>query len=182
LNNIAKEVHFMNTMERRKAIVERLTATDEPVNATRLAGECGVTRQIIVADVALLRAEGYPIRAEHRGYVIEKKHGGRMLFSIVCRHSRDEISDEFYSVVDNGGEVLDVTVDHTVYGTISVDLRIASRFDADEFVEKAKNAAASQLSDLTGGLHAHTVAVHDEKAFERICAELTAKGILVDRT
>jgi transcriptional regulator of NAD metabolism len=171
----------MNTIERRKAIVDRLMASDEPVNATRLAGEFGVTRQIIVADVALLRAEGYPIRAEHRGYVIEKKHGGRMLFGIVCRHTREEIGDEFYAVVDNGGEVLDVTVDHAIYGTISVELHISSRFDADGFVEKAKNADASQLSDLTSGLHSHTVAVPDGETFERICEELTARGILVDR-
>ena len=171
----------MNANERRKTIKDRLKACEEPVSAARLAELFGVTRQIIVADIALLRAQGEPIRAEHRGYVMEKEQGTAPLFSIVCRHTREQIRDEFYAVVDNGGRVMDVTVDHIIYGTISVDLHVASRFDADEFMKKTGIKGATQLSDLTGGVHAHTVSAPNEESFRRICDELSRLGILIER-
>ena len=171
----------MNANERRKTIRDRLQACEEPISAARLAELFGVTRQIIVADIALLRAQGEPIRAEHRGYIMEKKQKEGFLFSIVCRHSREQIKDEFYAVVDNGGRVLDVTVDHVIYGTISVDLHVSSRFDADEFMKKTGAKGATQLSDLTGGIHSHTVSAPNEETFRRICDELSRLGILVER-
>ena len=79
-----------------------------------------------------------------------------------------------------GGRVLDVQVEHAVYGIISAKLSIASRYDADEFVRAASNSSVSQLSDLTGGVHTHTVAARDEETFQRITERLRELGILVE--
>lgn len=168
----------MNGDKRRQEILRVLSAEKEPVNATRLAEKFEVTRQIIVADIALLRASGENIRAEHKGYVLDKPVG-EIHRKIVCRHSKDAVTDEFYAIVDNGGKVLDVQVEHKIYGIISAELSIASRYDADQFVKAVGSTGATQLADLTGDVHIHTVSVRDEDTFERICERLRALDILV---
>ncbi|MBQ8407638.1 MAG: transcription repressor NadR [Clostridia bacterium] len=169
----------MTGERRRQEIIAALTEADAALNATRLAERFGVTRQIIVADVALLRAAGYGIRAEHRGYVLDKPNG-EIRKKIVCHHTKDGVLDEFFAIVDNGGRVLDVQVEHSIYGVISADMSIASRYDAEEFVRLVSETGATQLSDLTGGVHVHTVSVKDEATFARICARLTELGILIE--
>lgn len=170
----------MNGEERRQQILADLTEADSVINATMLADKLGVTRQVIVADIALLRAAGHAIRAEHRGYVLDRSNG-EILKKIVCRHSKEMVADEFYAVVDNGGQVVDVQIEHALYGTISTNLSICSRYDADEFIRRASKSGASQLADLTGGTHLHTVSVRDEETFERIVKKLTELGILIDK-
>ena len=163
---------------RRQNILAELNDATGPINATKLAEMNGVTRQIIVADIALLRAAGNNIRAEHKGYVLDRTIG-EIRKKIVCKHSKENVVDEFYAVVDNGGKVIDVQVEHSVYGVISADMSISSRFEADEFVRAVSESGAAQLSDLTGGIHVHTIGVKDEVTFERICAKLDELEILV---
>ena len=170
----------MNGEERRKHILARLTESSAPVSATCLAGECNVTRQIIVADIALLRAGGCPIRAEHKGYVLDKEETPDKMRRVVVKHGKEAVRDEFYAVVDNGGSVLDVIVDHSMYGKISVELNITSRFDADEFVQKISETGVYPLSLLTEGLHVHTILIKDEASYRRILDKLTALKILID--
>lgn len=169
----------MNSVERRSRILEILRDSREPISAGKLAAEFGVTRQVIVSDIALLRANGRPIAAERRGYSMEKAPDG-LFKTIICRHTAGEVLDEFYAVVDNGGKVLNVIVEHPIYGQISADLNISSRYDAEEFVEKTSQAHASQLCDLTGGLHIHTLSVPDEASFGRIRNKLSQLGILAE--
>ena len=138
-----------------------------------------MTRQIIVADIALLRAGGHRITAVSRGYVLETDDHG-LTRHIAVKHDTDGIADEFYAVVDNGGKVLDIIVEHTLYGRISADLNITSRYEADQFVLRAKETGANPLSLLTEGIHIHTIAVKDEESFERITQKLSELGILVD--
>ena len=163
---------------RRQNILAELNDATAPINATKLAEMNGVTRQIIVADIALLRAAGNNIRAEHRGYVLDRTIG-EIRKKIVCKHPKENVVDEFYAIVDNGGKVIDVQVEHSIYGVISADMSISSRFDADEFVRNVSESGATQLSDLTGGVHVHTIGVKDEVTFDRICAKLDELGILV---
>lgn len=169
----------MTAEARRQEILAELNAATAPVSATRLAKKYGVTRQVIVADVALLRAAGNDIRAEHKGYSLERVQG-EIQKLIVCKHPKSSVTDEFYAIVDNGGRVLDVQVEHAIYGIISAKLSIASRYDADEFVRAASNSSVSQLADLTGGVHAHTVVARDEETFRRIAGRLRELGILVE--
>ena len=60
----------MRAEERRQAIRELLQNSKQPVSASVLAARFAVSRQIIVGDIALLRAAGADISATPRGYVI----------------------------------------------------------------------------------------------------------------
>lgn len=169
----------MNGQERRNAVMARLREANGPISAGKLAEDYGVTRQIIVADIALLRAAGHRITAASRGYVLESAAEG-LVKRIAVKHGGEDVAQEFYAVVDNGGKVLDVIIEHSVYGRISVDLNIASRYDADEFVSRMGEAGANPLSLLTEGLHIHTLSVRDEETFSRIVRRLSELGILIE--
>lgn len=170
----------MNGQERRVAIIERLRAAEGPISAKCLADDYDVTRQIIVADIALLRAAGHPIVAASRGYVMEASPENGLTRRVLVKHDFDATAEEFYAVVDNGGKVKDVMVEHSLYGSISAELNIASRYDADQFVARAKETGATPLSQLTEGTHVHTLAVPDEATFTRIVERLTALGMLIE--
>lgn len=170
----------MTGEERRSLILNELENADAPISATTLAKKFSVTRQIIVADIALLRASGSLIRAEHKGYVIERPYGETLQKRIVCSHEKDVTREELYAIVDNGGTVLDVIVEHSLYGSISANLGVSTRYGVDEFIKRAESTGATQLSDLTGGVHIHTLSVKDEETFERICARLNELGVLVE--
>ena len=170
----------MNQTERRSRILDILRDADISISASKLAAEFGVTRQIIVSDIAILRANGHKIIATQRGYVNEKSEDDSIVESIVCRHSAEDTLQEFYIIIDNGGCIDNVIVEHPIYGQISADLNIRSRYDADEFVRIAKATNATQLCDLTGGLHIHMIRVPDKDAYVRIIKGLEQAGILVD--
>ena len=168
----------MSSNERREKIFQMLTESDACISASRLAELFGVTRQIIVSDIAILRANGKKIMAGRNGYLLEKEKNEGLIESIICRHRADQVPDEFYAVVDNGGVVLNVMVEHPIYGQISADLNIASRYDAQKFMEATRSSGATQLCELTGGLHIHMIRVPDKEAYARILHTLDMHGIL----
>jgi len=170
----------MKNEQRRKAILKKLKASTTAISATVFADSFGVTRQIIVADIALLRASGYPIRAEHKGYVLEKAEKNDIIKRIVVKHRGDQLMDELYAIVDNGAKVIDVIVEHSVYGKISAELNLSSRYDVDKFLQKISESDANPLSDLTEGLHVHTLSLKDAESFDRIVECLKDLQILVD--
>lgn len=170
----------MNSEKRRETIISELQASDKPISASRFAGEFSVTRQIIVADIALLRASGYPIRAEHKGYVLEKTDSPVMLKRVVVKHGNAEVRDELYAIVDNGGRVIDVIVQHSVYGKIVAELNLSSRYDVDRFIRQINETDAKPLLLLTEGLHIHTITVKDEESFQSIVERLAELRILVE--
>ena len=169
----------MNGEERRNSILEELGKASSPINATKLANKYSVTRQIIVADIALLRAYGHPISAKNRGYLLEGKADGLRKI-IAVKHGKNDVTDEFYAVIDNGGKIIDVIVEHPVYGKISAELNISSRYEADEFVKKMSLSDVNPLSLLTEGLHLHTIDAKDEETYERIINKLSELGILIE--
>ena len=170
----------MNNEQRRIEILNKLQNSNEPVSATSLANAFSVTRQIIVADIALLRAFGHSIRAEHKGYVLEKANGNELIKRIVVKHGNEAVTEELYAIVDNGGRVIDVIVEHPIYDKISAELNLSSRYDVDSFINKVNEQGATPLSVLTEGLHIHTIAVKDSDAFDRIVKTLTDLKILVE--
>ena len=171
----------MNSEERRSLIIERLQQSKEPISASSLAKDFAVTRQIIVADIALLRAAGYSIIADNKGYLLNTIDNANIK-RIVVKHDKNQVLDEFYAVIDNGGKFLDVIVEHSIYGRISVELNISSRYDAEEFVKKIDSTKANPLFLLTEGVHIHTITIPDENAFARIKEQLTGLGILIETT
>ena len=166
----------MTASERRQQIARLLSASHAPISATTLSQELGVSRQIIVGDIALLRAAGQEITATARGYVIPAQNG--LLRRIACTHSAEETLDELDAMVDCGCTVVDVIVEHPVYGQLTAPLHLSSRLDVDQFMKRMDGAAP--LSQLTGGVHLHTLSCPDETAYEHLLQLLRQRGFLVE--
>ena len=174
----------MAAAQRRENILRILRESGEPVSASAIAAKVHVSRQIVVGDVALLRASGAEIQATPRGYLLQGTAGdaeGRTLYTIACCHDREHLAEELYTVVDNGGALLDVIVEHPVYGQIAGKLHIFSRYDANVFLDKLAKNNAEPLCNLTGNLHLHTLACRTEGEYQRILEELDKKGFLLRR-
>lgn len=170
----------MNNAERRAAIISVLGGAKAPVSASSLAERFNVSRQVIVGDIALLRAGGLDILSTPRGYCIASKPAaGSDVFRVACVHSPNDTSKELYIVVDNGGVVLDVIVEHPVYGQLTGRLNISSRYDADVFLQKLETEGAGLLSGLTDGIHIHTISCADGTAAERIRNALMLADMLL---
>ena len=167
----------MTAIERRNAIYQVLSA-DKPVSATALAGRFGVTRQVVVGDIALLRAEGRSVIATPRGYIIPAPDG--FLRTIACVHNAAQTRDELNAMVDCGCTVIDVVVEHPVYGQLTAPLAISSRYDVEQFIEKMTSASASPLSALTEGIHLHTLSCPDEEVFGHLRDKLREMGMLFE--
>ena len=169
----------MDAQERRQAISRLLTGAKGPVSAAALAREFSVSRQIIVGDVALLRAGGLDIAATPRGYVLSGQRPGRVR-TLACRHRSDEMERELNAIVDQGCTVLDVIVEHPIYGQLTGPLHISSRYEVSQFVSRCREQSAAPLSLLTEGIHLHTVVCPDEDSFRRVRLALKELGILLE--
>ena len=166
----------MTAPERRQALLEYLRAAPEPCSASALAGVFQVSRQVIVGDVALLRAGGEQITATPRGYLLQGSQPYETR-TVACVHNSDQMGPELYAMVDNGCTVLDVIVEHPVYGQLAGQLHCASRYDVDAFL--AASAGTQPLSLLTGGIHLHTLLCPDEASYRRVLAALDELGVLM---
>ena len=169
----------MTAEQRRSRISARLHEAHQPISATALAKELGVSRQIIVGDIAILRAGGAEISSTPRGYVLPRATDG-ITRTIACRHTLEQTGTELDILVDNGCTVLDVIVEHPVYGQLTGQLQISSRYDVQQFLARVQAHDAAPLSMLTGGIHLHTLRCPDAAACERACAALKAAGLLLD--
>lgn len=167
----------MRAEERRQAILEYLRQSSRPVSAGFLAERFSVSRQAVVGDVALLRAAGADISATPRGYVILKAGQG-LIRRVACRHDGLGMEAELNAVVDQGCSVLDVIVEHPVYGQLTGSLQLSSRYDVGLFLARCAQSDARPLSDLTGGVHLHTLSCPGEDAFRRAREALGALGVL----
>ena len=167
----------MDANQRRAALAECLAQAGQPISATVLASRFSVSRQIIVGDIALLRAGGLAISATPRGYVLPREHDG-LLYTVACIHGPDELGRELEIMVDNGCTVVDVVVEHPVYGQLTGPLQLSSRYDVQQFLDKVAAYGARPLSDLTDGVHLHTIRCPDERAYRRVLEQLNEAGIL----
>lgn len=172
----------MEASERREEILKLLQMDIKPMSASNLAEHFGVSRQIIVGDIALLRASGTNIIATPRGYILNKNAAEGAdptdAYVIACRHDKSMLETELYTIIDNGGRFQNVSIDHPIYGTIAQPLDIRSRYDADQFVNQVAVSGASLLCDLTEDVHLHSIRCPDPEAYRRILVALKEKGIL----
>lgn len=169
----------MTAAQRREKIYTQLMTAAAPVSATVLAKQYGVSRQIIVGDIALLRAEGRNITATPRGYMIVTT-GGITVQLAVC-HSAAETRDELYAMVDCGCLVQDVIVEHPVYGQLTAPLQLASRYDVDQFIRSMTSSDARPLSALTEGIHLHTLSCPGSEALAHLKESLRQMGVLLEQ-
>ena len=168
----------MDNHRRREKILDIIQSSDAPVSATALSKEMGVSRQVIVGDVALLRAEGNDILSTPRGYVAAPKEKS-VTKRIAVNHSAEQTQLELYTLVDAGCTVEDVIVEHPIYGQLIGGLMISSRYDVDEFIRKSKEENATPLSALTEGIHLHTLSANSEEQIDRAIDKLKELGILL---
>ena len=169
----------MDAAHRRKTITHILEEAKAPVSAASLAREFSVSRQIIVGDVALLRAGGLDIAATPRGYVLPKESVG-LVRTVACIHPGEAMARELEIMVDQGCQVLDVIVEHPIYGQLTGPLPLASRYDVAQFLARCSQPDARPLAELTEGIHLHTLSCPDEAAFDRVRQELRRLGVLLE--
>jgi transcriptional regulator of NAD metabolism len=144
-----------------------------------LARRLDVSRQVIVQDIALLRAQGHKIVATPRGYLM-LDDGPRLNAPVTCRHTSDEeMEDELSTIVELGGTVIDVIVHHPLYGELRGPLMLRTRDDIVSFMARMKEGAAEPLSRLTNGVHVHTVGAADEATLEKVTEALRQKRYLL---
>lgn len=166
----------MNTAERRNEILNLLQNADAPVAARKLASQFGVSRQVIVQDMALLRAQGHEVLSTNRGYLIQAPLRLSRVFKVF--HTSEQIADELCTIVDLGGTTEDVFVHHKIYGQIQAPLHISSRRDVQIFLEELKSGKSTPLKDVTSDYHYHTVSADSQETLDLIEQELLTKGYL----
>ncbi len=166
----------MSGRERREQIIKILNSSETPVAGTELAKELGVSRQVIVQDMALIRANGIDVMATNRGYVIQEAKEVSRVFKVI--HTDEQVEEELNLFVDLGGKVEDVFVYHKVYGVIKVPMNIKSRRDVRKYMEGISSGKSTNLMKLTSNYHYHTIIAEDEQTLELIQDELQQKGFL----
>ena len=166
----------MSGEERRGKIIQALKNSDKAVSATTLAKEFDVSRQVIVQDVALLRANGKNIFSTNRGYLIQEDEETTRVFKV--QHEDDEVEKELTTIVDLGGTVEDVFVYHKVYGIVRAELNIGSRKDISEFLDELKKGHSTLLKNITSEYHYHTVSAPSAERLDFIQTELQKRGFL----
>ena len=166
----------MGGQERREQILKILKNRKEPVAGTELAKRLQVSRQVIVQDMALLRAKENNIVSTNLGYVLLKQDKASRVFKVA--HNDEQVGEELNLIVDYGGVVEDVFIYHKIYGTVRAELHIRSRKDVENFLQDLKNGKSGLLKNVTSNYHYHTVSAPTEKLLDLIQQHLSEKGFL----
>ncbi len=166
----------MKGAERRMMILETLRTAGDPVSGSSFAKQFGVSRQVIVQDIALLRAEGNDIVSTTNGYLLPELYKASRVFKV--HHENEDIEKELNMMVDLGGKVKDVFVSHKVYGLLRVDLNVSSRADVQRYLESISSGNSVPLLNLTSGYHYHTVLAENELILDAIQHQLELNGFL----
>ena len=171
-----KGEQMMEGDKRRDRIIQMLADSNAPISGAELAERLGVSRQVIVQDIALIRAKNIDVFSTNRGYVLNDKQEYSRILKV--KHGDDEVEAELGAIVDMGGWIRDVFVYHKVYGVIRADMNIHSRRDIRKYLEEIANGKSSLLMNVTSGYHYHTIVADDEQTLDLIQEELGKLGFL----
>ncbi len=168
--------------ERRQKLLELLKMGTEPIKGTDFAKKAGVSRQVIVGDMTLLKARNEPILATSQGYIYMNQSNTGLAYErqIACVHEPSDAKEELYTLVDAGVVVKNVTVEHPVYGELTASIMVANRHEVDLFLSRVKETGASYLSELTGGIHLHLIAATSSEFLDAAIEGMRSKGFLAD--
>lgn len=167
----------MSGEQRREEIIRMLSGSPKPVSGDVLAKELCVSRQVIVQDIALIRANGYDIMSTNRGYLIQEKNQAlTRVFKV--HHTDEQVEDELNIIVDAGGTVLDVFVYHKAYDVVRAKLNIKSRLDVQKYTRELISGKSTLLKNVTSGYHYHTVAADTMEQLDFIQEQLWERGYL----
>ncbi len=162
---------------RREKILSTLSAAATPLSGSALGRACDVSRQVVVQDIALLRTQGWPIHSTNRGYVLERE-ATRPSRLFKCHHTVEQTTEELNTIVDLGGHVRDVLVNHRVYGRLSCELGVASRRDVTNYMTQIETGKSSPLMLITSCYHFHHVTADSEEVLDEIGRALDEHGFL----
>ena len=166
----------MKSDERRKSIVNLLLSEKKPISGNELSEKYGVSRQIIVRDISILKEQGNDIWATNTGYVIRSSPFVERVFKVL--HTTSQTEDELQTIVDLGGTVADVYVWHKAYGKMEAKLNISSRSQIEQFIESVRTGKSIELMHVTGGYHYHTVRATSQDLLDRIEVALKEKNYI----
>ena len=167
----------MKNTDRRKEIIRILISEKKAVAGEDLAAKFGVSRQIIVKDINALREEGYGIISTHYGYLFKTSPLKSRDFKV--RHTTEETERELLLIVEQGATVENVYVWHKVYGRIEAPLNIYTRAQIDEFIDGVRSGKSTELMNITGGYHYHTVRADSEEILDAVELALMNNGYIV---
>lgn len=172
----------MSSENRQIHILTALKTASSPITGGTFAQETNVSRQVIVQDVSILKAKGEPVIATSQGYVYLQKENrsAKQRKVIVVKHTPEQAKEELQAIVDHGVTVYDVTVEHPVYGDLTGIVNVSNRYEVDQFVEKVNATGASLLSELTAGVHLHTLEAETVEQIDEACARLREIGLLFE--
>lgn len=166
--------------KRRAQLLDLLKKSDRALSGTALSKTLGVSRQIIVQDVALLRASHHDILSTPRGYVLYTKEQTVYSRRYKVRHSSSELENELNLIVDQGAQVIDVIIEHPIYGEIHGNLGLSSRRDVNVFLQRVKEQKGIPLLEMSNGFHYHTVTADQKEILDEIGLQLKNAGYLVE--
>ncbi len=166
---------------RRKEIIRALRESETPLSGSALGEKLGVSRQVIVQDIALLRTSGYDIISTNRGYLLNNS-GNNPCRLVKVQHGPDQIEEELNLIVDLGGCVEDVLVNHRTYAKLEAPLKIKNRRDVRNFVENLEKGVSSPLLVITSGYHFHHISAESQEVLDEIVEALDEKGFLAEFT
>lgn len=166
----------MNGEERRRKILHIIAKSEAPVSGQDLAKQLEVSRQVIVQDIALIRANGTDIISTNRGYICRDGNISSRVFKVT--HTDEQVEEELSLIVDFGGRIEDVFVYHKIYGIVRATMNVKSRKDISEYMQKLISGKSSLLKNITSGYHYHTVYADSEESLDVIQNELAKKGFL----
>lgn len=168
----------MHGSERREQIIRQIQESKAPVSGTKLASLYSVSRQVIVQDIALIRAAGYEIISTNRGYILNQPKTVCRIFKV--QHTDEQLEEELNTIVDLGGCVDNVRIHHRVYGKMEAELALSSRRKVGAFMEDIRSGKSSPLKNITSNYHYHKVSADSEETLDLIEQELREKGFLVE--
>jgi uncharacterized protein len=168
--------------ERRSFILQLLKDSPAPLTGSDLASRTNVSRQVIVGDITILKAKNEPIIATSQGYIYLKQPSSTPFFqkSIASQHAPDQTEDELNLLVDHGVTVKDVIIEHPVYGDLTASIMVSNRHEVKQFIEKVRSTNASLLSELTEGIHLHTISAQREDILDKAINALRKEGFLIE--
>jgi len=76
--------------------------------------------------------------------------------------------------------VVDVMVNHRIYGRMTAPLSIRSRRDVQNFISSLHSGKSIPLMNITSGYHFHRIAADQEIILDEIEAMLRERGFLAE--
>ncbi|MFD3449523.1 transcription repressor NadR [Microbacteriaceae bacterium 4G12] len=166
--------------ERRDLILQWLISSDKPLSGSELSKKTNVSRQVIVQDISLLKARNEPIMATSQGYIYLKQQKQQTYERMIaCQHQPDQVREELTILVDHGITIKDVKVEHPVYGDITAPILVSTRYEIDQYLKKIHETNATYLSQLTDGIHLHTIEADSIAKLDAGCKVLEKAGFLI---